>query len=92
VLSSMHRQDVWLTRLRADLPAQALDVDLRLEAHPSQVTVSSSHNAQLPGATGTTGTTARVAPARRTRLGSGLAAFGLAALVARMVRSRRRPR
>ncbi|HSO39834.1 MAG TPA: DUF2330 domain-containing protein, partial [Labilithrix sp.] len=87
VLNSMHRSDVWLTRLRADLPANALDTDLVLEAHPSQTTVSNVHNALLPS---TTGTTARVAPARNTRLGTGLALFGTALLVGRMVRSRRR--
>jgi hypothetical protein len=87
VLSSMHRSDVWLTRLRADLPATALDLDLLLEAHPSQTTVSNVHNA-LPATT--TGTTAKIAPARNTRLGTGLVLFGTAILVGRIVRNRRR--
>ena len=85
VLNSMHRSDVWLTRLRADLPASALDVDLKLEAHPSQTTVSNQHNALLP-----TGTTARIAPSRNTHLGTGLALFGAALWVARKLRKRAR--
>lgn len=86
VLSSMHRPDVWLTRLRADLPATALDVDLVLEAHPSQTTVSNQHLALLPSAAGTT---ARVAPARNTRVGTGLALFGAAIWVGRIMRRRK---
>jgi hypothetical protein len=58
-----------------------------LEAHPSQSTVSNQHLASLPS---TTGTTARIAPAGNTRLGTGLALFGAALWVARMVRKRRR--
>lgn len=45
-LRGMSTNDVWLTRLRAQLPADALKIgDLRLEAHPSQVAVSNEHQA-----------------------------------------------
>jgi hypothetical protein len=43
--TGMHPFDIWITRLRADLPAAALPLgDLSLEANPSQVAVSSSHS------------------------------------------------
>lgn len=86
-IGAMHRGDVWLTRLRADLPASALTQDLRLEAHPQQVRVSNAHNALLPN---TTGTTAKIAPSRSTHLGTGLVLLGTSLLVGRMVRRRRR--
>jgi hypothetical protein len=86
-LGAMHRRDVWLTRLRADLPAAALAVDLRLEAHPNQVAVSNVHNALPPSAAGTG---AQIAPVRTAHLGSGLALLGTAFLVGRVVRRRRR--
>ncbi|MDB4944789.1 MAG: hypothetical protein JWP97_4323 [Labilithrix sp.] len=85
-VQSLHRSDVFLTRLRADLPASALGVDLRLEANPTQSTVSNVHFASLP-ATTTGG--AMIAPARNTRLGTGLMVLGTAFLVGRMVRRRR---
>ena len=86
-VGSMHRADVWLTRLRADLPAAALAEDLRLEAHPEQITVTNVHSARLPT---TTATGAQIAPARSTHLGTGLVVVGSAFLVGRMVRRRRR--
>jgi hypothetical protein len=86
-VGAMHRGDVWLTRLRADLPASALAQDLRLEAHPEQLAVSNIHDALLPAITGTT---ARIAPARSTHLGTGLVLLGTAFLVGRMVRRGRR--
>ena len=85
-VGSLHRADVWLTRLRADLPAAALAEDLRLEAHPEQVTVSNIHNALLPTATPMG---AQIAPARSSRLGTGLIVLCSAFLVGRMVRRRR---
>lgn len=86
-VASMHGGDVWLTRMRADLPASALATDLRLEAHPDQVVVNNVHNALLPS---TTPTGARIAPAKSTNLGTGLVLLGSAFLVGRMVRRRRR--
>lgn len=35
----LHASDVWITRLRADLPVQALDKDLALEAAPQQTEI-----------------------------------------------------
>jgi len=86
-VGSMHRSDVWITRLRADLPVSALSQDLRLEAHPNQVAVSNVHNAVLP-----TGSTARIAPVRSTHLGAGLAMMATALLVGRAARRRARAR
>ena len=86
-VGAMHREDVWLTRMRADLPASALSLDLQLEAHPEQVAVSNVHSALLPNVTGTT---AKIAPGRPTRLGTGLVLLGTAFFVGRMLRNRRR--
>ncbi len=45
-LVGLHRQDVWVTRLRAVLPADALSTgDLRLEPSPKQTPVSNVHYA-----------------------------------------------
>lgn len=41
----LHSSDVWVTRVRADLPVGALDADLRLEAG-EQVAVSATHSAE----------------------------------------------
>ncbi len=82
----MHRADVWVTRLRAELPVAALAQDLRLEAHPSQTKVSNVHNAQNP----TVGGGARIAPRRRSPLGTGIAVVGATLLLSRMLRRRRR--
>ncbi len=44
--AGMNPKDVWLTRLRAQLPAQILQLgDLKLEAHPSQTFVANEHQA-----------------------------------------------
>jgi MYXO-CTERM domain-containing protein len=42
-IRGLHPTDVWITRLRADLPIAALSTDLRLEAAPSQTAVPSFH-------------------------------------------------
>ncbi len=39
----LHPSDIWVTRLRADLPVTALDVDLRLEATSEQKALSPAH-------------------------------------------------
>jgi hypothetical protein len=39
----LHPNDVWVTRLRADLPSSALAVDLRLEATSDQTAVYPTH-------------------------------------------------
>jgi hypothetical protein len=45
-LTGLHPGDVWLTRIRAFLPASALSTgDLKLEASPVQTPVSNSHHA-----------------------------------------------
>jgi hypothetical protein len=82
----MHRNDVWLTRLRAELPVTALAADLRLEAHPSQTTVSNVHSAKTSPAGGG----ARIAPRKPSPLGTGVIVVGGVLLVARMLRRRRR--
>jgi hypothetical protein len=44
--AGMNPKDVWLTRLRAQIPAQILQLgDLKLEAHPSQTLVTNEHQA-----------------------------------------------
>jgi hypothetical protein len=47
---SLHLENVWVTRLRANLPATALASDLRLEAEPVQEPVSNLHVASSPPA------------------------------------------
>jgi hypothetical protein len=88
-VGGLHRNDVWITRMRADLPVGALSQDLRIEAHPSQIQVSNVHNAVLPTVTGTT---ARIAPTRRTDLGAGLAMVATALLISRIAARRRKLR
>jgi hypothetical protein len=41
----LHASDVWVTRLRADLPSSALDADLILEATLSQTSAPNVHRA-----------------------------------------------
>ncbi len=84
-IEGMNKSDVWVTRLRANLPTAALNEDLRLEAHPTQETVDSFHYAKAePGAT------ASVAPLRRDRMaGSATLTLGVAFLVSRLLRRRK---
>ncbi|HSO31717.1 MAG TPA: DUF2330 domain-containing protein [Labilithrix sp.] len=44
---SIHVDDVWITRLRADLPVSALATDLVLEASPEQVALSPAHSTRI---------------------------------------------
>lgn len=44
---SLHARDVWVTRLRADLPVSALSTDLKLEAASQQAELSPTHTTQI---------------------------------------------
>ena len=44
-LRGMRASDVWITKLRAELPSSSLGQDLRLGASPRQVAVSATHTA-----------------------------------------------
>ena len=44
---SIHAGDVWITRLRADLPVSALTTDLKLEAAPDQSVLSPSFSTKI---------------------------------------------
>ena len=43
--TGLNMQDVWVTRMRANLPASALATDLALEAAPQQTPISNIHHA-----------------------------------------------
>jgi hypothetical protein len=45
-LRGLHSGDVWVTRLRADLPVAALNADLRLEAASEQRELSAQHHTE----------------------------------------------
>ena len=62
-VEGMSYNDVWVTRLRANLPVSALNVDLKLEAAPKQDVVSGFYTANQDPAT-----TASIAPLRRDRM------------------------
>ncbi len=44
---SIHAGDVWVTRLRADMPVSALSTDLKLEASPDQIELSPAHSTSV---------------------------------------------
>jgi len=84
--AGMTRKDVWVTRMRADLPNAALDATLLLEASPKQETVENVHQTT---ATGTV--TAQIAPGRGPSSQGTYAVLGLAAFaVTRLARRRSR--
>jgi hypothetical protein len=83
----LHRSDIWLTRLRAELPVAALATDLRLEPHPSQTIVTNIH---LAKASSTAAGGATIAPRKRSHLGTGIAVIGGMLLMSRMLRRRRK--
>jgi Uncharacterized protein conserved in bacteria (DUF2330) len=84
-IDGMNRNDVWVTRLRANLPVAALNEDLRLEAHPKQEPVSNVHQAKPESSPN-----ASIAPLRRGRIaGSATLTLGVAFLVSRILRRRR---
>ena len=84
----LHQNDIWLTRLRAELPVAALTTDLKLEPHPSQTGVSNLHTAQNPPGSGPNG--ASIAPRKRSSLGTGIVVVGAMLFVSRMLKRRRR--
>jgi hypothetical protein len=95
-LRGLHPTDVWVTRLRADLPANALGAgDLKLEAASDQTPLSNVHYAAAYDDETSAGTGARdacvSAPKRRTAFGSwALTAVSAIAAVAFMRRRTRR--
>jgi hypothetical protein len=83
----MTPDDVWLTRLRANLPLGALSTDLKLEASDSQTPESNQHTASTYASIPAT---ASIAPATKRNAGSILVAVFTALFVAvRLRRSRR---
>ena len=82
---SLSKLDVWVTRLRANLPVNALAEDLRLEASPTQTAVSNVHNAAAPEEDD--GCAIASVPRRRP-IGTAFTVLALA-LAARLARKRR---
>ena len=84
-IEGMNRSDVWVTRLRANLPVAALNEDLRLEAHPKQEVVTGFYVARDESSS-----TASIAPLRRGRVvGSATLTLGVAFVISRILRRRR---
>lgn len=82
----MNRSDVWLTRLRANLPSAALDDTLRLEASPKQEKFDNIHQTTQPG----TIPPAQIARVRASHTAGTIGVVGLTALVlSRIIRRRR---
>jgi hypothetical protein len=104
-LVGMHPNDVWITRLEADLTRPALAQDLTLMASASQGYVPNWHLASTsigspcpPVTTGTASSpsqggnfTCAVRPSFAGRAALGFAAFGVAFLLRRAAGRRRRP-
>lgn len=85
-LYGKQRKDVWVTRLRAVLPNQALETTLVLEPSASQTPVSNIHAAKTAGAI-----TARIAAWGPDRLYGAYTTAALTAfVVSRLLRRRRR--
>jgi hypothetical protein len=95
-LRGLHPEDVWITRLRASLPANALAAgDLRLEAADDQMPLMNVHYATAYADEDSAGAGSRdacvSAPKRHTAFGSwALAAVGALAAVAALRRRSRR--
>lgn len=94
-LRGLHPRDVWVTRLRASLPASTLGAgDLRLEAAPEQTPVSNVHYALVYADEDSAGTGSRdacvSAPKRHTAFGSwalaAVSAIGALAFLRRRTR------
>jgi hypothetical protein len=95
-LRGLHPTDVWVTRLRANLPAGALAAgDLRLEAASRQTPVSNVHVAsayedEVSAGAGTRDACVS-APKRRTAFGSWALAIATSIAAVAMMRRRSRP-
>jgi hypothetical protein len=87
-LHDLQRGDVWITRLRMDLPYDVLEQTLRLEAEPTQTRVENIHTARDLRALSQLSVSRRSAP---TSYGTYLL-VGLTALVVARILERRRPR
>jgi len=84
-LAGLHASDVWVTRLRADLPGAALDVPLKLEPTKEQTPVSNVHQATTSGTI-----TARVARLGVERQHGTYAIIAATALVVGRILAKRR--
>jgi hypothetical protein len=84
----LHAGDIWITRLRANLPRPALDATLLLEPTTTQTPVDNVHYAQSQG---TLPPGARIAPRNppRSQYGTIALALGTAFALSRLVRRRR---
>lgn len=80
--TGMTRSDVWISRLRANLPATVLSVDLKLQASASQTQLDGIHQASAPSH-GDGCTTARTTDDNGTVITVGVGALGLAILLRR---------
>jgi hypothetical protein len=92
-LTGMHPRDVWVTRLEANLPREALDSDLILEAADHQQPLSNILTARVAiGAEAVCGsaTPVRLDPGDRTRTEVLLVSGGLLAMIAALARRRSR--
>jgi hypothetical protein len=92
-LKGMHASDVWVTRLRAVLPANALsEGDLRLEASKDQSPVSSAHYAAYYTDEDRSSTRSSCAGAPKEHTAFGTWAFAATAAVGLVAFMRRRKR
>lgn len=95
-VTGLHTQDVWVTRLRAVLPADALGAgDLRLEPSPKQTRVSNVHYAQYyadDDAAGRTTSKSSCLSSPKEHRAFGSWAFGATAAVFLVAWARRRRR
>lgn len=94
-LIGLHPKDVWLTRLEANLPREALDVDLDLIPAASQQPVDNWIGARVAvnadafcGSAAPTIRTGPPAPGKGPLVGLGVAGVALAAALARRMRRR----
>jgi hypothetical protein len=89
----MHPRDLWVTRLEANLPREALDSDLILEAADHQQPLSNILTARVAiGAEAVCGsaTAVRLDPGDRARTELLLVTGGLLAMIAALARRRSR--
>ncbi len=84
-LAGLHKSDVWVTRLRANLPGAALDVPLKLEPTKEQTVVSNVHQSTNTGTI-----TARVAPKGVNREHGTYAIIAATAIVVGRILAKRR--